>query len=321
MRLLVVKTSSLGDIIQGLRVVASLREQIHDLQVTWIVRDAFAPLVRNCTAVDETLTFTRRPLLSGLRRIFAELRGRTFDVVMDMQGRYYTGFITARARAPRKIGRRDSREGAGLFYRERIALPPQGKRSHAVAILLEFCRAVGAEARLPRSVEFRSEGVRLPEAWSSFPKDRLIVMFPDSRREEKCWPGFAALTDALLKASGGYQVVWAGDRPLAFQGLQAESSRFLNVTGKSSLAALTELLTAAVWVIGNDSGPLHLAAAQGRKVLGIYGPTDVDLFGPYPPDNGTNFAVSAPNRDLRLLAPGQVSTTLKEIDPAFFYAL
>ena len=321
MRLLVVKTSSLGDIIQGLRVVASLREQIRDLHVTWIARDAFAPLVRNCTAVDETLTFTRRPLLRGMQRIFAELRGRTFDVVMDMQGRYYTGFITARAKAPRKIGRKDSREGAGLFYHERVALPPQGKHSHAVAILLEFCPLVGAEARLPRSVEFRSDGVRLPEAWSTFPKDRLVVMFPDSRREEKCWQGFAALTDALLAAPGDYQVVWAGDRPLPFQGAQAGSGRFLNVTGKSSLAALTELLKAAAWVIGNDSGPLHLAAAQGRKVLGIYGPTDVGLFGPYPPNNGSNFAVSAPNRDLRLLAPAQVSTTLKQIDPAFFYSL
>lgn len=321
MRLLVIKTSSLGDIIQGLRVVASLREQIRDLHVTWIVRDAFAPLVRNCTAVDETLTFTRRPLLRGLKRIFADLRGRTFDLVMDMQGRYYTGFITARAKAPRKIGRRDSREGAGLFYNERIGLPPQGKRSHAVAILLEFCRQVGVDPRLPRSVEFRSEGIRLPEAWKTFPKDRLIVMFPDSRRAEKCWHGFAALTDALLASPGGYQVVWAGDRPMPYPGSEAAGGRFLNVTGQSSLAALTELVKAAVWVIGNDSGPLHLAAAQGRKVLGIYGPTDVDLFGPYPPNNGTNHAISAPNRDLRLLLPARVASALKEMDPAFFFTL
>lgn len=318
MRLLVVKTSSLGDIIQGLRVVASLKEQIRGLHVTWIARDAFAPIVRSCTAVDETLVFKRRPLLSGLRQVFRELSDRRFDVVMDMQGRYYTGFITARARAPRKIGRGDRSEGAGLFYTERVGLPPGGKRSHAVAILLEFCRSVGAEARLPERVDFQSNSIRMPSEWDVFPKDRLIVMFPDSRREEKCWSGFSAITDALLHASGNFSVAWAGDRSLVYSGHQADSGRFLNLTGRTALGALSGIIGSAAWVIANDSGPLHLAAAQGRKVFGIYGPTDAALFGPYPPNNGTNFSIAAPDRNLRLLSPKEVLIALRQADPSFF---
>ncbi|MBP7142906.1 MAG: glycosyltransferase family 9 protein [Opitutaceae bacterium] len=313
-----VKTSSLGDIIQGLRVVASLKEQIEGLHVTWVARDVFAPIVRSCTAVDETIVFRRRPLISGLRQVFRELRDRTFDVVMDMQGRYYTGFITARAKAPRKIGRRDRGEGTGLFYTDRVDLPPLGKRSHAVAILLEFCRSIGVQARLPRSVGFQLNGIRMPAEWNQFPKDRLIVMFPDSRREEKCWAGFSAITDSILGSSGELSVAWAGDRALAYTGDQAGNARFLNLTGKTALGALTEIIGSATWVIANDSGPLHLAAAQGRKVLGIFGPTEVALFGPYPPDNGTNFSISAPARDLRLLTPREVMNALGQIDPSFF---
>lgn len=321
MRLLVIKTSSLGDIIQGLRVVASLREQIPGLHVTWIARDAFAAIVRSCTVVDKTISFKRRPLLAGLRQVFRDLRGLRFDVVMDMQGRYYTGFITGRAKAPRKIGRKDRREGAGFFYTERVELPPQGKRSHALAILLEFCRSAGVAARLPKAVEFNSDGLRLPDEWRSFPKENLIVLFPDSRREEKCWPGFPALTDALLAASGDFHAVWAGDRALTFSGENATSARFLNLTGRLALESLSEILKQAAWVIGNDSGPLHLAAAQGRKVLGIYGPTDVAMYGPYPPNNGTNFSVSAPNGNLRLVTVREVMGALKQADPRFFGAI
>ncbi len=318
MRLLVVKTSSLGDIIQGLRVVASLKEQTQGLHVTWIARDVFAPIVRNCTAVDETLVFRRRPLISGLRQVFRDLSDRTFDVVMDMQGRYYTGFITARARAPRKIGRRDRSEGAGLFYTERVGLPPEGKHSHAVALLLQFCCSIGAQARLPKGVNFQASGIRMPTEWETFPKERLIVMFPDSRREEKCWSGFSAATDMILDSPGNFSVAWAGDRPLVYSGNLAGNARFLNLTGRTALGALTEIIGAASWVIANDSGPLHLAAAQGRKVLGVYGPTDVALFGPYPPNNGTNFSISAPERNLRLLTPDVVMDALKKADPSFF---
>jgi ADP-heptose:LPS heptosyltransferase len=84
------------------------------------------------------------------------------------------------------------------------------------------------------------------------------------------------------------------------------------------LTDLPALLRQASWVISNDSGPMHLAAALEVKVLGIFGPTDVTLYGPYPPGRPTNLAVSAPGGNLRLLGPKEVLYLLKKADPAVF---
>ena len=85
------------------------------------------------------------------------------------------------------------------------------------------------------------------------------------------------------------------------QPLQKPVTLYLNLTGNTSLVSLPALIKRADWVITNDSGPMHLAAAQGVRTLGIFGPTDPRLFGPYPLEAPTNFVIQAPVGDLKLL--------------------
>ena len=80
------------------------------------------------------------------------------------------------------------------------------------------------------------------------------------------------------------------------------SAQFLNLTSNTSLVSLPALIRRADWVISNDSGPMHLAAAQGVRVFSIFGPTDPTLFGPYPLDDPNHFVVQAPVGDLKLLS-------------------
>src|ERR1700689_1398067 len=114
--LLIIKPSSLGDIVQGLQVATSLKAQRADLRISWIVREMFAPIVRACEAVDRVYVFERAGGAKGFLKLMVQVRATKFDYVFDMQGLLRTGLMTQRVRAKRKVGRTDAREWAGIFY-------------------------------------------------------------------------------------------------------------------------------------------------------------------------------------------------------------
>ena len=298
--LLIIKPSSLGDVVQGLQVATSLKAQCKDLRISWVVREIFAPLVRVCEAVDQVYVFERKAGTKGFLKLMREVRRTKFDYVFDMQGLLRTGLMTSQSGARRKIGRTDAREGAGLFYSQKVPLPPDGRRSHALDILLEFCPVLGAKAELRGTLKFReAENLSLKFA-EGRAGSRPVLMFPDSRRPEKRWGGFKQLTDMILREDRGHKVIWAGNNFLPDRAA-FPAAQFLNLTGNTSLVSLPALIRRADWVITNDSGPMHLAAALHVRVLGIFGPTDPRLFGPYPPGAPTNFVIQAPVGDLKLL--------------------
>ena len=303
--LLIIKPSSLGDIVHALQVATSLKAQVEKLRISWVVREIFSPIVRACEAVDHVYVFERAGGAKGFLRLMKEIRKTKFDYVFDMQGLLRTGLMASRALATKKVGRTDAREWSGVFYDEKVPLPPDGRRSHAIDVLLQFCPVLGAKPELRGKLSFRevdSLNLRFAEGRGG---GRPIVMFPDSRRAEKCWGGFKQLTELLLREDKARKVVWAGGNYVPDRGAFA-SAQFFNLTGNTSLVSLPALIKRADWVISNDSGPMHLAAALGVKVLGIFGPTDPRLFGPYPLNAPTNVVVQAPVGDLRLLTAKEV---------------
>lgn len=308
--LLIIKPSSLGDIVHGLQVATSLKAQVDHLRISWVVREIFAPLVKACAAVDQVYIFERGGGAKGFLRLTKEIRKTKFDYVFDMQGLLRTGLITSRTHADKKVGRSDAREGAGFFYNQKVPLPPDGKRSHAIDILLQFCPVLGAKPELKGTLKFREvDSLNLKFAQGRG-GEKPIVIFPDSRRAEKCWNGFKQLTDMIVREDKSRKVVWAGDKYVHDRGA-FPASQFVNLTGNTSLVSLPALIKRADWVIANDSGPMHLAAALGVKVLGIFGPTDPRLFGPYPLNSPTHVVVQAPVENLKLLPVKEVYTRLQ----------
>ncbi len=305
--LLIIKPSSLGDIVQALQVATSLKAQCDGLRISWIVRDIFAPIVRACEAVDQTYVFDRTGGTKAFLRMMREVRKTKFDFVFDMQGLLRTGLMTSRALAKRKVGRTDAREWSGIFYDEKAPLPPDGRRSHAVDILLQFCPVLGAKPELRGALKFREIDTLNLSFAEGRGGSKPIVMFPDSRRAEKRWNGFKQLTDLILRSDRSRKVIWAGNNAVADRGA-FQPAQFLNLTGNTSLVSLPALIKRADWVISNDSGPMHLAAALGVRTLAIFGPTDPRLFGPYPLTAPTNFVVQAPVGDLKLLTAKEVFT-------------
>lgn len=310
--MLIIKPSALRDIVHGLQVAASIKAQRPEWRISWIVRDIFSPLVRASAAVDQVYVFRRHEGARGFLRMMREVRGKEFDLVLDFQGLLRTGLMTKWARGRRKIGRADAREGAGMFYDTKIPPPAAGGASHVLEILLQFCTVVGAEPRLAGPLHFR-EMERLNLGFMEPRKgQRPVLIFPDSGQSNKRWNGYGQLT-ALLIREGGRKVVWAGNNYLPGKESFPEGT-FLNLTGNTSLTSLPALLTKADWIISNDSGPMHLAAAMGLKTIGLFGPTDPRQFGPYPLKSPTNYAIQAPVGDLNLLSAKEVFSLFNRIE-------
>ncbi|MFO1447680.1 MAG: glycosyltransferase family 9 protein [Opitutaceae bacterium] len=312
-QLLIIKPSSLGDIVHGLQVATSLKEQVPDLRISWIVRDIFAPLVRACEAVDQVFVFKRLAGTKGFFELMREVRATRFDWVFDFQGLLRTGLMSWRTLANRKVGRSDAREGSHFFYDQQVPLPLGERHAHAVEILLQFAPVLGAKPELRGGIRFR-EVDRLNLSFVDGPSGSApIVIFPDSRREEKRWGGFKQLTELLIREERSRRVVWAGNNYIPDKEAFAKE-QFVNLTGNTSLLSLPALVSRAGWVISNDSGPMHLAAAMGVRTLGIFGPTDPRLFGPYPLTSPTNHVIQAPVGALSLLSAKEVFARFQRLD-------
>jgi heptosyltransferase-1 len=306
--LLIIQPASLADIVHGLQVTASLKAQQPDWRVSWIVRDVFAPLVRSSSVVDQIFVFRRLGGVRGFFQLMREVRARQFDAVWDFQGLLRSGLMIKWTRAKRKLGRADAREGATFFYSEKIGARAPGPH-HPLETLLQFLPTVEAKPELHGPLHFRDFGKLNLSFMEKRNGLRPVLMFPESRREDKRWPEFAQLSSLLVREAGR-KVVWAGSHYLPCKEAFPDGA-FVNLTGNTSLNSLAALITHADWVISNDTGPLQLAAALGVKTLGLFGPTDPRLSGPYPLTSTSNFYIQAPVGDLRLLTARDVFARLK----------
>jgi ADP-heptose:LPS heptosyltransferase len=309
--LLVIKPSSLGDIVHGLQILQSVARQVPDCRLTWVARDRFAPLVEAAPFIHEVIHFHRNEGLRGLLDVMRTLRGRSFDAVWDLQGLLRSGLMTAAARSPLKWGRRDSREGAGFFYNRRVGLPEGAGPHHAIRILQGFPQALGLEDAVTFPLALKP-GPAFP--WASFfnaDPNRQFVIFTDSRGVAKEWPGFDALTRLIWKHLPGSRVAWCAGQSATPQ-TPPPHGRFLNLTG-CPFNEMLELCRQPAVFIGNDSGPMHLSAAAGNKVLAIFGPSSPLRFGPWPIGSPRTRAVQAPCGVLADLSPAAVLLELEQL--------
>ncbi len=308
MKLLILKPSSLGDIIHGLMVVESLRQAIPTVEVTWVVREIFESFVSACYSVDKTICFERNKGLKAFIPLRRLLQQETYDVVLDMQGLLRSGLMAFFARSPRKIGRFDAREGASFFCNEQTCPLSSSSKMHAVEVLLSFLPLFGLPAQLRGKLRFKN-----PSSANLLSRVRAesILLFPNSRRQEKEWWGFEALSLALLQKGLEKQLVWAGDQATDVPEALHRFENFLDLRGHLPLEALPSLVEHSSLVIANDSGPMHLAAAMGKSLLALFGPTDPALYGPYPLDNPKHHILRSPSSDLKDL---ELSTVLSHCE-------
>ncbi|MBL8879794.1 MAG: lipopolysaccharide heptosyltransferase I [Phycisphaerales bacterium] len=297
-RILIIKPSSLGDIVHALPVLAAIRRAWPAAHVAWLVANAFAPLLDNHPMIDEVIRFDRsrygRMLRSptafaGFWRFVGEIRRRQFDLVIDLQGLVRTGFFSIASGASRRVGFRHARELAWLLYSQRIRAPRDAR--HAVDQNMAVAAALGLDAARiefplalrPAEIDRATELLRADSPGkSAIP---FIAVVAGARWVTKQWrpERIAALLDRLREAGFPPCVLLGApdDREFTDGIIAAMKTGVMDLVGRTNLRELTALLSLAALVITHDSGPMHIAAALGRPVVAIFGPTDPRRCGPY----------------------------------------
>ncbi|MGZ8155047.1 MAG: lipopolysaccharide heptosyltransferase I [Burkholderiales bacterium] len=286
-RVLLVKTSSLGDVVHNLPVVSDVSASLPSAQIDWVVEEAFEAIPRLHPRVQRVIPVAirrwRASLLSGdarkeMGRFVERLREQTYDVVIDTQGLFKSAVIARVARGRRfGLDWKSSREPLFPFYDRTFAIP---RSAHAV----ERNRTLAARALAytpGAHVDYGIAAKRVRPAW--LPADYAIFVHGTSARE-KLWDEAAwiALGRALVKRGVLPVLPWGNDRERERSGRLAQEISGLVVPQRLALGDLACVLAGARVVIGVDTGLTHLAGALGVATVGIYiatAPAQTGLYG------------------------------------------
>ncbi|MCC6542890.1 MAG: lipopolysaccharide heptosyltransferase II [Nitrospirae bacterium] len=309
-RILIVKPSSLGDIIHSLPVLWALRKIYPDAFIAWVVKEVWQDVLADNPLIDRLIILKKG--LSGINSAIRETRSLRFDTVIDLQGLFRSGIITFFSGAADRFGFSNAREFAPIFYNNKVMVPP-GK-IHAVDRYMLTISALSCP-QIPlfppllkgerRKLQFPFY-IRIEDAeWvrqfllenNLSDKQPLIAINPSARWIKKRWPAasYSALINQLIKElKAGIIIVGSKDDiPIANEISSLVDETPGIATGKTSIRKLAALLTKVNLLITNDSGPMHIAAALGTPVAALFGPTDPELTGPY----GQGHAVVRKNLD------------------------
>lgn len=287
-RVCLIKPSAFGDVVQTLPVLHALRRRFPHAHLAWVVNRNLIELLSGHPDLDEIIAFDRRGTWRNWRRFAWSLRRRRFDVVFDLQGLLRTGVMSVATGASVRVGLQTAREGAHLAYHYQIAGTDRQRPAHAR--YWQLAEALGV-ADVPRINRISVPAAT--EQWAAVQCEQLaapvLAVHPGARWATKRWPieRFAAVASKAVRRFG-YAVALVGtaeDGPLGRQFGEllrkfAPSARLLDLTGATSLKQLAALLANVQCLLTNDSGPMHLAAALGTPVVGIFTCTDPLRSGP-----------------------------------------
>lgn len=290
LKTLILKPSSLGDVVQALPVLRMLKRAQPNDEFFWWIDSDLSPLLENDPDLTGLCLFQRRRWASP--RYWPEaiasirqLRALQFDCVIDLQALARSGLLAWLVRAGLSIGLDDAREGASALYDVRIRRPTPD--SHAVDWYLEVLRTLEVPLRwdfewLPMRQDVAAQ---LQQKWQPSGA-RWIALHPGARWLNKRWPAdyYIALVQQLARALPGQRFVILGspsEAPLGQAIAQASPGVCLDLSGETTLLEMVEWLRLCDLLVANDSAPMHIAAALRKPVVAMFGPTDPRRTGPY----------------------------------------
>ncbi len=296
-RILLIKPSSLGDVVHALPVLHGLRKRFPEAHIAWMVATPFIPLVANHPDVDEIVEFNRKKLarwfiqpasLLAFRNFSRALKSARYDLVIDLQGLFRSGYFTWVTGAKWRVGFADAREMAPMFYNKR--LPKRSADEHAVEHNYRVAEALGF-TRVKPTIDLaitddeRLRAKSILEGVGVAEGAEYAAVLPSARWETKQWlpERFSELIDRIANERGLRSVIMGApdERELCAKIANRCTSSPVDISGTTNLRELAAIIEKAAVVVCHDSGPMHLAAALDRPMVSILGPTNPLRTGPW----------------------------------------
>lgn len=279
-KILVVKPSSLGDIIHSLPFLNSVRKCFPDSEIHWVVARGFHDLLESHPMIDKLWIINKDQwknvsaageTIRELRTLYKSLKDERYDLVVDLQGLLRSALISRATASAMRVGFSEAREGSSVLYTHKVE---GGSGIHAVDRYLKVASFLGCDV---------SE-VAFPMTEAPFPlpfNGDFAVVAPGARWKTKRWPP-VRFSRLVLRLPIRSVIVGSKPESLVSKQIAEESGgKAISVAGKTSLKQLSGIIRKARFVVTNDSGPMHMAAAHGVPVFAFFGPTSPANTGPY----------------------------------------
>lgn len=281
-RILILKPSSLGDIVHTLPAVAAIKRAHPGVRIDWLVNTEWMPILEGCPILETVIAFPRREC-RGLRGLLRAKRWAAgafdrggYDLALDFQGLLRTALLARLSGARRIIGFRQAREGAHLLYGGKICVQ-NWKQTHAIDRNRQIPQAFGIET-MPVEFPLPPGDAVLP---APPPGARALLLHPFSRGVGKSLSGEEVAELCRAVSPAPVWLVGVAGEALAAGPWPQNVTNYLNQT---DLRQLITLIRAAAWTVSVDSGPMHLAAGISSRVLSIHTWSDPLMVGPWRPE-------------------------------------
>ena len=290
-RILIVKLSSIGDVVMATPVAKALRTAFPDSHIAWVVESKSKDAVIGNPYVDEVIIWNRTPsagtvlqktwgVLSGLIKLRPILRSRKFDVAIDFQGLLRSALVTRVSGTRYRIGYDNGREGSTLFYNVRF--PTRHRKVRGPQQYLKLLELLGIhtndlDMHVPLGDDDRAFAGELISSAGPDADAPVVALCPATTWPQKHWTdeGWAQFADVIVSEHHALPV---------FLGSSADTESIshirslmkhnaLDAAGKTTLKQASALIEKSSLTIGVDTGLLHISLALGRPTVGIFGPT------------------------------------------------
>ncbi len=302
--ILIIRLSAIGDVINALPSLRLLRSQFPNSKITWLVEDRASEILRDHPDVNEVIIYPRKKWQSGILKanrsfniisesfsFYKKLRRNHYDLVIDFQGNLKSAVMNLITGSGNRLGfgRGYCKEFNYLSTHHHAY--PSGKKIHRIEKNLSLIKELDIETSFLRP--FLPVTKNDAEYISSFinkiadPSLPIIIIHPGTSKfgAFKQWPSqnYTLLADMILdKHKANIIFTWGpGEFDTVKEIVESMKHNALPACETKSIKQLTELINRATLFIGGDTGPLHIASVMGIPVVGIYGPKDPAIYGPY----------------------------------------
>ena len=292
-RVVIIRLDHIGDVILSMPAVANLRAHFPQAHIAMVVNSTAVPIASCFPQVDEVLHYDARYFdrtdrgrsfnFAGGMSFAREMRKRDYDLIVDLRGSFASLLFALIAKSRHRVDR-------GTYLVQRKLGAASVASEHEAGVNLDILALAGVPARtqelslkIPRA-ELDSADSMLEALRESAPHSPIVVIHSGSPTPLKRWSAarYAQLARRLHREYDARIVLVGGREDNQAQPIvSAMTGQVTDLSGKTTLEQLASILQKADLFIGNDSGPMHLAAACGAKVVGLFGPTSPRRFGPY----------------------------------------